>query len=339
MKSKSLVVRVAVLLILLTATGNVLFAGGQKEGAGKEAAEVMELKLGHLADPLNPYALGSARFAELVEERTNGQVVIKIFPSSQLGKAQKLIEGLVLGTIDFALTTTAVLGQFEPKLLVFGFPYMMRDRDHAYKALDTIGMELAESMEPKGLKVLCYMENGIRHMINDKRKLNSPDDMKGLKMRVMSTPVYIEMMKSLGADPTPMAFGEVYSACQQHTIDGLECPAVHFWQKRFFEVNKYITLTGHTYESEPMMISMKTWEKLSPEFQKIMLDAAAEACDYARKIAVEQEAGYFQQILDSGKCAIDKVDTAPFAEKTKIVWQILEEKVGRDLIERIQAVK
>ena len=228
MKSKSLVIKVAVLLILLTAMGNVLFAEGQKETAGQEVAEVIELKLGHLADPLNPYALGATRFAELVEERTNGQVVIKIFPSSQLGNAQKLIEGLILGTIDFSLTTTAVLGQFEPKLLVFGFPYMMRDRNHAYKALDTIGMELAESMEPKGLKVLCYMENGIRHMINNKRKLNSPDDMKGLKMRVMSTPVYIEMMKSLGADPTPMAFGEVYSACQLNTIDGLECPAVHF---------------------------------------------------------------------------------------------------------------
>jgi len=339
MKSKSLVVKVAVLLILLTAMGNVLFAGGQEETAGKEAAEVLELKLGHLADPLNPYALGAARFAELVEERTNGQVVIKIFPSSQLGNAQKLIEGLILGTIDFSLTTTAVLGQFEPKLLVFGFPYMMRDRDHAYKALDTIGMELAESMEPKGLKVLCYMENGIRHMINNKRKLNSPDDMKGLKMRVMSTPVYIEMMKSLGADPTPMAFGEVYSACQLNTIDGLECPAVHIWQKRFYEVNKYITLTGHTYESEPMMISMKTWDKLSPEVQNIMLDAANEACDYARKIAVEQEAEYFQQILDSGKCAIDTVDTAPFAERTKIVWKILEDKVGKGLIEQIQAIE
>ncbi len=339
MKSKSVVIRVAVLFILFTAMGDVLFAGGQKDSAVQEAAGVLELKLGHLADPQNPYALGAVRFAELVEERTNGQVVIKIFPSSQLGKAQKLIEGLILGTVDFSLTTTAVLGQFEPKLLVFGFPYMMRDRDHAYKALDTIGMELAENLEPKGLKVLCFMENGIRHMINNKRKLNSPDDMKGLKMRVMSTPVYIEMMKSLGADPTPMAFGEVYSACQLHTIDGLECPAVHFWQKRFYEVNKYITLTGHTYESEPMMISMKTWEKLSPEFQDIMLEAAAEACDYARKTAVEQEAEYFQQIRDSGKCEIDTVDTAPFAEKTKIVWQILEEKVGKDLITRIQAVK
>jgi len=328
---------VILVLLVFLLTFSISFFSIANEAAAAE--EVFELKLGHLADPANPYALGAAKIAELVKERTDGKVVIKIFPSSQLGKAQKLVEGLVLGTLDFAMTTTAVLGQFEPKLLVFGFPYMMRDRAHAYKALDTIGIELGKNLEPKGIKVLGFFENGIRHMINNKRKINSPDDMKGLKMRVMSTPVYIELMKSLGADPTPMAFGEVYSACQQGTIDGLECPAVHFWQKRFFEVNKYITLTGHTYESEPLMISMKTWNKLPEEYQKILLEATAEALEYSRKIAVEQESDYFQKIKDSGICQIDEVDIAPFAEKTKAVWEKLESTVGKDLIERIQAVQ
>jgi len=302
------------------------------------AADTYTLKLGHLADPQNPYALGAERFADLVKERTDGKVVIKLFPNSQLGKAQKLIEGVVLGTIDFAMTTTAVLGQFEPKLLVFGFPYMFRDRDHAFKALDTIGFEVGKSLEDKGIKILGFYENGIRHMMNNKRKLNSPDDMKGLKIRVMSTPVYIEMIKSLGADPTPMAFGEVYSACQQGTIDGLECPAVHFWQKRFFEVNNYITLTAHTYESEPLTMSMKTWNKLPAEYQDIILQAVKESLIYSRQMSVEQEAGFFQKIRETGKCAIDDVDTAPFAAKTKAVWKKLESKVGKDLIDKIQAV-
>jgi tripartite ATP-independent transporter DctP family solute receptor len=328
---------VILVLLVFLLTFSISFFAIANEAAA--ADEVFELKLGHLADPANPYALGATKIAELVEERTDGKVVIKIFPSSQLGKAQKLVEGLVLGTLDFAMTTTAVLGQFEPKLLVFGFPYMMRDRAHAYKALDTIGIELGKNLEPKGIKVLGFFENGIRHMINNKRKINTPDDMNGLKMRVMSTPVYIELMKSLGADPTPMAFGEVYSACQQGTIDGLECPAVHFWQKRFFEVNKYITLTGHTYESEPLMISMKTWNKLPGEYQKILVEATAEALEYSRKIAVEQESDYFQKIKDSGICQIDEVDIAPFAEKTKAVWEKLESTVGKDLIERIQAVQ
>lgn len=328
---------VILVLLVFLLTISVSFFAIASEAAAAE--EVFELKLGHLADPANPYALGATKIAELVEERTDGKLVIKIFPSSQLGNAQKLIEGLVLGTLDFAMTTTAVLGQFEQKLLVFGFPYMMRDRAHAYKALDTIGMELGENLEAKGIKVLGYFENGIRHMINNKRKINSPDDMKGLKMRVMSTPVYIELMKSLGADPTPMAFGEVYSACQQGTIDGLECPAVHFWQMRFFEVNKYITLTGHTYESEPFLMSMKTWNRLPEDYQKILVEATAEALEYSRKIAVEQESDYFQKIKDSGICQIDEVDIAPFAEQSKAVWEKLESTVGKDLIERIQAVQ
>ena len=327
---------ILVLLVFLLTISISFFAIASGAAA---ADEVFELKLGHLADPANPYALGATKVAELVEERTDGKLVIKIFPSSQLGNAQKLIEGLVLGTLDFAMTTTAVLGQFEPKLLVFGFPYMMRDRAHAFKALDTIGMELGENLEAKGIKVLGYFENGVRHMINNKRKLNTPDDMKGLKMRVMSTPVYIELMKSLGADPTPMAFGEVYSACQQGTIDGLECPAVHFWQMRFFEVNKFITLTAHTYESEPFLMSMKTWNKLPEEYQKILVEATAEALDYSRKIAIEQETDFFQKIKDSGICQIDEVDLAPFVEKSKVVWEKLESTVGRDLIERIQAVQ
>lgn len=328
---------VILVLLVFLLTISVSFFAIASEAAAAE--EVFELKLGHLADPANPYALGAIKIAELVEERTDGKVVIKIFPSSQLGNAQKLVEGLVLGTLDFAMTTTAVLGQFEPKLLVFGFPYMMRDRAHAYKALDTIGVELGLNLEPKGFKILAFFENGIRHMINNKRKINSPDDMKCLKMRVMSTPVYIELMKSLGADPTPMAFGEVYSACQQGTIDGLECPAVHFWQMRFFEVNKYITLTGHTYESEPLTMSMKTWNKLPEEYQKILVEATAEALEYSRKIAVEQEADFFQKIKDTGICQIDEVDIAPFAEQTKAVWEKLESTVGKDLMERIQAVQ
>lgn len=301
--------------------------------------DVVVLKLGHVAVPDNPYALGAAKFAELVKEKTDGKVVIKLFPNSQLGNQEKLIEGIALGTIDFALTTTAVLGQFESKLLVFGFPYMMRDREHAYKALDSIGMELGKNLEPKGIKVMGFYENGVRHMVNNVRKLEKPEDMEGLKMRVMTTPVYIELMKALGADPTPMAFGEVYTACQQGTIDGLECPAVHIYQMKFYEVNKYVTKTAHTYESEVLTMSMRTWKKLPEDIQGILVESNREALEYARSLAVEQEAGFFKKISESGICSVDEVDIEPFKEKSKAVWVTLEDTVGADLIDRIQAIE
>jgi len=312
-----------------------------KKESSPEASEgkTFELKLGHVAEPDNPYALGATRFAELVKERTNGNVIVKIFPSSQLGNQQKLIESLVFGSVDFAMTTTAVLGQFEENLLVFGYPYMFENRDHAYKALDTVGIEVAANLENKGIKMLGYFENGIRHVINNKRPVHTPDDMKGLKMRVMTTPVYVEMMKSLGADPTPMSFGEVYSACSTGTVDGLEVPAVHIWQKRFFEVNKYVSLTGHTYESEPLTMSVKTWNKLPEEYRNIIMESVQDALDYSRKLARDQESDFFQKIKDSGKTEIIEVDRSLFATSTKAVWDALETEQSAGLIERIQSLK
>ena len=312
------------------------FANGTEEVEG--ADQVFELKLGHVADPDNPYALGGQMFADLVAERTDGNVTITIFPNSQLGNQQQLIESLILGNLDFALTTTAVLGQFEPNLLVFGYPYMFEDRDHAYAALDTIGMEVAQALEPRGIKVLAFFENGVRHMINDRRPIETPEDMEGLKMRVMTTPVYVELMRSLGADPTPMAFGEVYSAGSTGTIDGLEVPAVHIWQQRFFEVNQYVSLTGHTYESEPLTMSMRTWERLPAEYQEIMMEAVAEALVYSRTLAREQESEFFQQIADAGTEIIE-VDRSLFAEATEPVWSALRTDTSDELIARIQALR
>ncbi len=326
---------VIMVLIIGLAVSTVFFQGP----AFAKDEDVVVLKLGHVAVPDNPYALGAAKFAELVNEKTDGKVVIKLFPNSQLGNQEKLIEGIALGTIDFALTTTAVLGQFESKLLVFGFPYMMRNREHAYKALDTIGMELGKNLEPKGIKIMGFYENGVRHMVNDVKKLEKPEDMEGLKMRVMTTPVYIELMKALGADPTPMAFGEVYTACQQGTIDGLECPAVHIYQKKFYEVNKYVTKTAHTYESEVLTMSMRTWKKLPEDIQEILVESNREALEYARALAVEQEAGFFKKISESGICSVDEVDIEPFKEKSKAVWVTLQDTVGADLIDRIQAIE
>lgn len=327
-------------VLLAAALAAPAFAEGSQESGGAAAEDkVIELKLGHVAEADNPYALGAAKLAELVAERTGGKVVIKLFPSGQLGTDQKLIESLMFGSVDFALTTTAVLGQFEPDLLVYGFPYIFDDRAHAYRVLDTLGLETAKSLEGKGIKVMGYFENGIRHMINNKRPIRKPADMKGLKMRVMTAPVYVELMKALGSDPTPMAMGEVYSACATGTVDGLEVPAVHIFQKRYFEVNKYISLTGHTYESEPLSMSMKTWMKLPPAYRKIVEEAVVEATAYARKLASDSEADFFRKIEASGKVAINEVDVKPFRDATTIVWDKLKTETSAQLIGKIAALR
>ncbi|MBO8154509.1 MAG: DctP family TRAP transporter solute-binding subunit [Thermovirga sp.] len=299
------------------------------------AAEVT-LKLGHIADPKNPYAQGAQKFADLVKEKSGGTMEVKVYPSSQLGNQRDLVEGLTLGTVDMTLTSTAVLGNFHEQVAVFDLPFIFRNRSHAFKALDTVGMEIAKGLEPKGLKVLAYFENGVRNMTNNVRPIRKPEDMKGLKIRVMEQPIYIAMMKALGANPTPMAFGELFTALQKGVVDGQENPAAHIYTKRFFEVQKYISLTEHTYSAEPLVISMITWNKLTPEQQKILQEAANEAKDWQRQLAIDLEQGYWDKIRESGKCEIiTDVDKEAFRKATKSVWKQFESKVGKENIEAI----
>ncbi|MGI6783457.1 MAG: DctP family TRAP transporter solute-binding subunit [Aminivibrio sp.] len=306
---------------------------------GAFAAEVT-LKLGHIADPQNPYAMGAEKFAELVKEKTGGAVEIQIFPSSQLGNQRDLIEGLTFGTVDLTMTSTAVLGNFLTEAAVFDLPFIFRDIPHAYKALDTVGMEICKPLEKRGIKVLSMFENGVRHMTNNRNPIRKPEDVKGLKIRVMEQPIYIEMMKALDASPTPMAFGELFTALQQGVVDGQENPAAHIYTSRFFEVQKYISLTAHTYSAEPMLIAMSVWEGLSDDHKKAIQEAADEAKDWQRDLCRELEDGYWDKIRESGVSEInDDVDKAAFMEATKGVWAMFEDKLGKHNIEAVVNVK
>lgn len=301
------------------------------------AAEVV-LKLGHIAEPVHPYGRGADYFAKLVAEKSSGTIEVQVFPSSQLGGQKDLVESMVYGGIDMALVGTAVLGQFQPQISIFDLPFLFKDRNHAYKSLDTVGMDIGKGLEPKGIKLLGYMENGIRHLTNNVREVKTPADMADLKIRVMNNKVYIEMMKALGASPTPMAFGELYSAMQQGTVDGQENPSAHIWTKRFFEVQKYASLTAHSYSPEPLIMSMITWNRLNDQQREIIQAAAKEAIDWQRKIAAEQDKEYWDKIKASGKIKVTEVDRAPFKTATKPVIKMFAGKVGQDNLDKIEAL-
>ena len=305
--------------------------------AAANAADFV-FKLGHIADPENPYAKGAEKFAQLVKEKTGGKVEVQVFPSSQLGNQRDLVEGTQFGTIDFTMTSTAVLGNFLPQVAVFDLPFIFRDVQHASKALDTVGMEIAQKLQ--GMKLLAYYENGVRHMTNSKRPIRKPEDMKGLKIRVMEQPIYIEMIKALGGNPTPMAFGELFTALQQGVVDGQENPAAHIYTARFFEVQKYISLTAHTYSAEPMLVSLAAWNKLPKDLQEKVQTAANESRDWQRDLCRQLEEGYWTKIQESGKSEINRdVDKQAFADATRGVWAMFEKKVGKENIEKIVATK
>ncbi len=297
------------------------------------------IKLGHIAEATNPYGMGADKFAELVKQKSKGDIEVKVFPSSQLGSQKELIEGLIYGTVDMTLTGTAELGTFQPQMALFDMPFLFKDRAHAYRALDSVGMELAKPLEPKGIKLLGYMENGIRHMTNNTHPIKTPADMKGLKIRVMNNKVYVEMMKSLGASPTPMALAELYSAMQAGVVDGQENPSAHIFTKRFFEVQKYASLTGHAYAAEPVLISMITWKKLTPAQQTIIQESANEAIAWQRKVSEAEDSEFWDKIKKTGKMEVITVDRKPFMDATDVIYKDLAKTVGQANIDKVRALE
>jgi tripartite ATP-independent transporter DctP family solute receptor len=336
--------RILALVLIVVFAFTLIGCGSDKKAQAPEKADPSKkyvLKLGHVANPANPYAQGADRLSELVKERTKGAVDIQIYHSSQLGDQRDLLEGLQLGTVDMAITASAVLAQFSPKVQVIDLPYLFRDRQHVYKVVDgPLAKEIYAGLDKKNIEYLSTWENGFRHLTNSKHPITKPEDMAGLKIRVMENKVYIEMMKALGANPTPMAFGELFTALQQGTVDGQENPISQISTSRLNEVQKYMTLDGHTYSPSIVVMSRKTMEKLPKEYMDIIRKTAEEVRDWERKKMMDDEDKMLEVIKkDTEVITLTPEQQKAFADKMKPVWAQFEKIVGKDLIDKILATK
>ncbi|MEB3101810.1 TRAP transporter substrate-binding protein [Ferviditalea candida] len=297
-------------------------------------------KLGHLQTTDHPYQKGAEKFKQIVEEKSGGRIQIDIFPSSQLGNARDEIEGLQLGTIQFHVGSVAPVANFAPKLNVLSLPYLFRDKNHALKVLDgDIGKELSADLESKGIVNLAYWENGWRHMTNNVRPIKSAADVKGLKIRVLESPVYVSFVKALGATPTPIPFGELYSAMEQKVVDGQENPLAQITQNKFNEVQKYMTLTAHTYDAAVFLVSKSALDKLPADLQKIVKDAAVEAGNYERQLNAQLDEGFMKKLKSAGMVIEEKPDLDSFRKAVEPVYKEFEGKLGKDLIDKIRSME
>ena len=310
--------------------------------AATARADTISLNLGHVAPESQPYAKAAVKFAELVKEYTSGNVEVKIFPNSLLGDQRDLLEGLQLGSVDIALTSSAVLASFMPKVQVFDLPFMFRDAEHVYKVVDgPLAKEIYAGDEAKKMKVIATWENGFRDISNNKHPVKTPDDMKGIKIRVMENKLYIEMFKALGAEPTPMARGELFTGLQTGIVDAQDNPIGQTYTSRFYEVQKYITLSGHTYSPEPMVFSLAVWNKIPANYQAAVLKASAEAAKYNREMDATMQQDYIKKSEEKGM-AVTILTTEQkklFQDKMKPVWDMFSEKIGKELIQKIQDTK
>jgi tripartite ATP-independent transporter DctP family solute receptor len=305
-------------------------------------AEKFTLKMGHVASTDEPYHKAAEKFVELVKQNTAGAVDIQIFPNSLLGGQRELLEALQLGSVDITLTTAAVLSSFLPKTQVIELPFMFRDREHVYKVVDgPLAKEIYAGDEQKKMKVIDTWENGFRNITNNVRPIEKPDDMKGIKIRVMENKMYIDMFKALGANPTPMARGELFTGLQTKVVDAQENPMGQIYTSRFYEVQKYLTLSGHTYSPEVVVFSLATWKKLPAKHQEAILKASAEARQFNRTLSAQMDKEYVTKIKEKGMTVttLTPQQIAAFQEKMTPVWDTFADKIGKELIQKIKNTK
>jgi TRAP-type transport system periplasmic protein len=282
-------------------------------------AQAVKLTLGHGAAPGNPRHEASLKFAEVAKAKSGGRIEVQVAPSAQLGDDAAMITALRTGALDLSANSQGAVANAVPEYAAFGMPFLFSSLPQVWKLLDgPLGKELADKSAEKGLVVLGYWDNGIRHMSNSKKPLLKPEDLKGLKMRTPPDAVTVDIMQSLGAEAQQIKFAELYVALQQGVVDGQENPLMNIHASKLYEVNKFISLTGHKYEMTPFLMGKRSWDKLSDADHKVLQEAAAEATALQRKLSQESDEKLIADLKSKG-VRVDVVDKAAFEKSTAAV--------------------
>ncbi len=318
---KSLVLFLALSLLAFAAVGN--------------AATVY--KLAENQPPDYPTTLGDLEFARLVEEATEGRIVIDVQPGGVLGDEKSVIEAIQMGGIAFARVNAQPLSDFYKPLMVFSLPYIFRNTEHKWTVLDgPVGDEMLAGLEKAQMVGLAYYDSGARSFYNSKREVKSPEDLKGLKIRVQQSKLMMDMVKALGASPTPMAYGEVYTGLQSGVIDGAENNWPSYYSTSHYEVAPYYTLDKHTMTPEVVIVSKVIWDSISPEDQKIIREAAKKS----QPLQIAAWNAYVKKSIDAieagGKNTITEIpDTTEFQNAMQPIY----EKYGQEFMDIITKIK
>lgn len=310
-----------------TALALVLAAGF----AGAASAQV-EIRLGHVLPEGHSWHVAATGFADEVKAATDGRVDISVYPSGQLGSEKEVIEGLQFGSVQAGVIGSGSFQNVEPKLGIIEMPYAWTSREQAFTALDAdLGDALEDLLAAKGIVVLSWWETGFRNITNNTRPIESPADLAGLKIRVTPDKVRLAAFEGLGAEPAPLAFGELYSALQQGLFDAQENPLSIIDAASFFEVQDYVSLTEHIFGAASLSVSAATWNKIAPEDQAVVLELAQKWAESQRKMAADAEAE-LKSVLEEKGMAFNTVDKAAFVEAVAPVWETQADVFGPELM-------
>lgn len=326
--------KIAAGLSLVSLTMGMLI--GSTVCAHAEEFPTMEISLAHV-NPMtddDQYQKFATLFADKVTEATNGAVTFSIHGNAELGGEADVLTGFDLGTQDMAIVTNGYYAQVYGPSKIVELPFLFEDTQAAHDFLDSdIVKGLAENLyNDMGYKILGWGEGGFRNICSQK-PISTPDDLKGMKIRVPEWDMFMSTFQQLGANPTPMAFSEVFTAVQQGVIDGLEIPVASIYTGSYYEACKYVNLTGHFYNALTMSCSKTFWEGLSPELQEIFTTAAVEAGQEEREWLAGKEEEMLSNMEEAG-CNINRdVDQAAFAEASAPVYEEYREVIGSDLLD------
>ncbi|MFV0283262.1 MAG: TRAP transporter substrate-binding protein [Castellaniella sp.] len=303
-----------------------------------QARAATKLTLGHGAAPGNPRAVGADKFAELVTQKTGGSVQINVAGSEQLGNDVAMLTSLRTGVLDFTINSQGATGGIVPEINALGLPFLFQDADHAYKVLQTeIGANLAGRMKNKGLVLLDWWDNGVRHISNSKRPIQAPGDLSGLKIRTPADSMTIDIFKALGAATEQIAFSELYIALQQGVVDGQENPLANIASSKIYEVTPYISLSAHKWESTPFLMSRMAQGRLKEAEMQAVMAAAREAGDLQRSLMGDADKKYLAQFKADQSLKVNTVNRQAFQQATesvKVAWQA---KPFGDFVKKILA--
>lgn len=323
---------ILILLSLMLACG-VLFAQSEAETGEKSVT----LKLGYGAPVTNPRHLAAEQFAQWVNEQSGGTITVDLYPAEMLGTDRQMGEAISMGTLDMSINAHGVVAAYEPKLAALELPFLFSAPEKVDLVLDgPIGKELAANLPKQGIRVLAYWENGLRQISNSKRAIESPQDLAGIKIRTPENKMTLDIFKSLGASPAPLAFSELYMALSQGVFDAQENPITNIHAAKFDEVQDYISITNHKYESCPFIVSETVWQKLSADQQAILAEGAQKFAVVHREMVRSNEASLLEDLEAKGM-QVSRPDTSSFQAATASVYSKWAGTLGQDLIDRIVA--
>lgn len=290
----------------------------------------------------HPAVQGVMKFAELVEEKSGGRMRIDVFHSAQLASDRDCIEGMQMNTIQGGIMVSSALAGFTNTFLVFDLPFLFENSGQGQLMCDSdVGQEVLDSLENIGIKGLGFMEYGMRNITNSKHSIEVPMDLKGIKIRTMENPIHMEAFSVMGADPTPMAFGELFTALQQGTIDAQENPLSVITSSKFNEVQDYLSITEHVYSAAPLMVSKTAYDALPDDLKAIVGEAGIEACQWEREYLSKQETNWLSELEASGTI-INYPEKVAFVEATRSVYDKFvgggANQVSPELLEKVYEV-